>query len=158
MVNNFLGFCVYMPDSKKKIKILFLCTSNSSRSQMAQGWANHLKGNIIEAYSAGVKPGSISKKAIAAMQEAGVDISAQRSKNVNELKGVDFDYVITVCDYAKEQCPVFPKDAKLIHKSFEDPSEVCGTEQEKMEKYREIRDLIKDFVTGMPENIIKLGA
>ncbi|MHC4720975.1 MAG: arsenate reductase ArsC, partial [Planctomycetota bacterium] len=99
---------------KRKLKILFLCTGNACRSQMAEGWARHLKGDRIEAFSAGVTPIGVSTNAIKVMAEAGVDISSHTSKHVDDLLGIDFDYVISVCDYAKELCPIFSGDVKTI--------------------------------------------
>src|SRR5580692_10852949 len=99
----------------EKMKVLFLCTGNSCRSQMAEGWARALKGDVIEAYSAGVEPHGMNARAVEVMREAGVDIAGQRSKHVEELKGVAFDYVVTVCDHAHEACPVFAGDTKIVH-------------------------------------------
>jgi len=112
-----------------KIKVLFLCTGNSCRSQIAEGWARHLKGDVVEAFSAGVSPVGVNSRAIKVMAEAGIDLSEHTSKHVDELTAIDFDYIITLCDIAKEQCPVFSSKAKLIHKGFDDPSFVMGTEQ-----------------------------
>lgn len=138
---------------KEKIKILFLCTGNSCRSQMAEGWAKHLKGDVIEAYSAGVWPSGVNPKTIKVMAEAGVDISSQTSKHVDELLWIDFDYVITLCDNARQQCPVFPGRAKLIHKGFEDPVAVLGSEEKILQAYRKIRDDIKEFIQTLPESL-----
>lgn len=137
----------------QKIRVLFLCVGNSCRSQMAQGWAKHIKGNVIEAYSAGVSPGSLNPKAIEVMKEAGVDISGHRSKHVDELSGIDFDYVVTLCDKARGQCPVFGPAAKVIHRSFEDPSLVTGTAEEVTAAYRNVRDEIRSLVETMPESL-----
>jgi len=103
------------------LKILFLCTGNSCRSQMAEGWARHLKGDLIEAYSAGIEPHGLNPHAVMVMREAGVDISHHRSKHLDELQEVDFDFVITVCSHAHETCPAFPRRARVIHVGFEDP-------------------------------------
>ena len=141
-----------------KLKILFLCTGNSCRSQMAEGWAKHLKGDIIYAYSAGVKPASVSSRAIAVMKEAGVDISNHRSKHINELLNIDFDYVVTVCDSAREQCPIFPRKVKTVHVGFDDPpilSKEAKTEEEALNIYRRVRDEIKMFVEKLLDNIHK---
>jgi arsenate reductase len=138
-----------------KIKILFLCTGNSCRSQMAEGWARHLKGDVIEAYSAGIWPASVNPRTIKVMAEAGVDISKQTSKHVDELLRIDFDYVITLCDNARELCPVFPGKAKLIHKGFEDPIAVLGSEEEKLQAYRKTRDDIKELIETLPESLQK---
>ncbi len=136
-----------------KIKILFLCTGNSCRSQMAEGWARHLKVDVIEAFSAGVNPVSVSRRAIQVMAEAGVDISGHRSKHVDEFSGLDFDYVVTVCDNAKEQCPFFPNARKMIHKSFEDPACAAGSDEQVMASFRKVRDQIRTFVDKMPRNL-----
>src|SRR5436190_20959478 len=105
----------------EKLKVLFLCTGNSCRSQMAEGWARHLKVDVIDAYSAGVEPHGMNALAVNAMAEAGVDITGQRSKHVDELADVPLDYVVTVCDHANETCPVFPGNVKRIHVGFDDP-------------------------------------
>jgi arsenate reductase len=138
-----------MQVSQKKIKILFLCTANSCRSQMAEGWARHLKSEIIEPYSAGVAPAKINSRAIAVMKEAGVDISRQHSKHVEELASINFDYVVTVCDNAREQCPVFTGKANVLHAAFEDPAVATGTPEEVLNVFRKIRDQIKGSVAGM---------
>jgi arsenate reductase len=140
---------------KDKLKILFLCTGNSCRSQMAEGWARHLKSDCIEAFSAGVAPYRLSERATQVMAEAGVDISQQYSKHLDELSGLDFDYVITVCDNAKEQCPLYPKQTKMIHHQFDDPSFVIGTAEQIMAQFRRVRDEIRDFVAAMPQNLEK---
>ncbi|HIJ70347.1 MAG TPA: arsenate reductase ArsC [Planctomycetes bacterium] len=137
----------------RKLKILFLCTGNSCRSQMAEGWAKHLKSSCIEAFSAGVIPVGVSTKAIEVMAEAGVDISRHRSKHVDELLGNEFDYVITVCDYAKELCPIFGGDVKMFHRSFEDPSFTTGTTEQVLAEFRRCRDEIKAFVQTLPESL-----
>jgi arsenate reductase len=105
--------------------VLFLSTGNSCRSQMAEGWARHLRADSVEPYSAGVEPHALDPQAVKAVAEAGVSISGQRSKHVNALKDVDFDYVVTVCDHARAACPVFPGKAKVIHVGFDDPSRLA---------------------------------
>ena len=140
----------------KTLKILFLCTGNSCRSQMAEGWARHLKGDRIEAYSAGIETHGLNPLAVKAMAEAGVDISGHRSKRVDELKGVGFDYVITVCDHAHEHCPLFAGKAKVVHVGFDDPPRLARgakTDGEALAHYRRVRDEIRDFVAGLPENL-----
>jgi arsenate reductase len=139
--------------AKGKIKVLFLCTGNSCRSQMAEGWARHLKGDVIEAYSAGIFPSGVNPKAVKVMAEADVDISSQTSKQVDELLGIDFDYVVTLCDNARELCPVFPGKAKLVHKGFEDPIAVVGSEEKVMQVYRKTRADIKAFIETLPESL-----
>jgi arsenate reductase len=140
-----------MCEAKEKIKVLFLCTGNSCRSQIAEGWAKHLKHDVIEAYSAGIRPIGLNPKTIKVMAEAGVDISDHTSKHIDELVGIDFDYVVTVCDNAREQCPVFPGRAKLFHKAFDDPYFATGSEEEIMAEFRRVRDQIKVFVEELPE-------
>jgi arsenate reductase len=135
----------------KKLKILFLCTANACRSQMAEGWARHLKGDCIEAYSAGVAPGKVSSRAIAVMKEVGIDISARYSKHVDDLSWIDFDYVITVCDNAHRQCPIFPGKAKTMHIAFEDPAAATGTPEEVLAVFRKVRDQIRKFIEKLPE-------
>ncbi len=141
-----------------KLKILFLCTGNSCRSQMAEGWARHLKGDIIEPYSAGIETHGLNSNAVKVMAEAGVDISSHYSKHLNEIKDVSFDWVITVCDNANESCPIFPGKANRFHISFDDPPKLAKnarSEKEALDHYRRVRDEIKNFVQGLPENLIK---
>lgn len=128
-------------------KILFLCTGNSCRSQMAEGWARALKGDVLEAYSAGIETHGLNPNAVKVMAEAGVDISGHRSKHVNELKDVAFDLVVTVCGHANENCPYFP--GKVIHAGFDDPPKLAReakTEEEALDHYRRVRDEIRAFV------------
>jgi arsenate reductase (thioredoxin) len=141
--------------SKKKMKVLFFCTGNSCRSQIAEGWAKHLKGDVMDVYSAGIAPGSLNQMAVKVMAEAGVDISTQRPKHVDELKDIDFDYVVTLCDDTAEHCPVFGGRAAVIHRAFDDPSFAEGSEEDVMAAFRKIRDQIKAFVEGMPENLLR---
>jgi len=108
-----------------KLKVLFLCTGNSCRSQMAEGWARHLKGDVIEPYSAGIETHGLNPLAVKVMAEAGVDISGHRSKNVSELMNVPFDYVVTVCSSANETCPMFPGKGKVVHVGFDDPPKLA---------------------------------
>jgi arsenate reductase len=142
-----------MGKATNKVKVLFLCTGNSCRSQLAEGWARHLKGDVIDAYSAGVLPVGVHPRAVAVMKEAGVDISKQTSKHVNLFLDDDFDYVVTLCDNAREQCPVFPGRVKFVHHSFEDPSFVFGTEEEIMQAFRKTRDMIRTFVETLPDSL-----
>ncbi len=139
-----------MPDAKEKV--LILCTGNSARSQMAEGLFRRAAGDRFEVFSAGVKPTSVRPEAIAVMRELGIDISGQRSKSVDEFRGQEFRYVITVCDNAKESCPVFPGRTERIHWSFEDPAAVAGTEEQRTAAFRQIRDQIAKridaFVAG----------
>jgi len=138
---------------KEKIKILFLCTGNSYRSQMAEGWARHLKSDSIDAYSAGIRPIGVSSRAAKAMAEAGVDISGQRSKHFDEFAGIDFDYVVTLCDNARDKCPLFPGKGKYIHRSFEDPAMAVGSKEDIMAAFRKTRDDIRALVETLPEGL-----
>ncbi len=136
------------------LKVLFLCTGNSCRSQMAEGWARHLKGDVIEPYSAGIEPRRLDARAVEVMAKAGVDISSHKSKHVDELGGIDFDYVVTVCDHAHEHCPVFPGSTRVIHVGFDDPPQLAAsakTEEEALRHYRRVRDEIRAFVEGLPD-------
>ncbi|WP_455278153.1 arsenate reductase ArsC [[Eubacterium] cellulosolvens] len=131
-----------------KKKILFICTHNSARSQMAEGLIKSQYGEQFEVYSAGIKPTKVSPYAIKAMSEIGIDISKHQSKSVNSFEGIEFDYVITVCDQAKESCPFFPGAKLFIHKSFEDPSSLEGTEEEIMENFRKAREQIREWIVN----------
>lgn len=136
------------------IKVLFLCTGNSCRSQMAEGWAHALKSDVIEPYSAGIEKHGMNPYAVKVMAEAGADISKQHSKLVEELGGIHFDYVVTVCGHAHESCPVFLGKAKVVHVGFDDPpklAQLCRSEEEKLNVYRRVRDEIKAFVATLPE-------
>jgi arsenate reductase len=140
----------------RKVKVLFLCTGNSCRSQMAEGWARHLKGDSIEPYSTGIEPRGLDPRAVKVMTEAGVDISGHRSKRVDELETIQFDYVVTVCDQAHELCPLFPGRTKVIHVGFDDPpglAEQAESEQEALSHYRRVRDEIRQFVESLPESL-----
>jgi len=123
-------------------RVLILCTGNSARSQMAEGLLRHLAGDRFEVASAGVSPTQVRPEAITAMREIGIDISRHHSKSVDGFTGQNFDYVITVCDNANEQCPVFPANTKRIHWSFEDPAAVDGDEQTRLTVFRRVRDEI----------------
>lgn len=141
---------------KSPLKILFLCTGNSCRSQMAEGWARHLKSDTIEAWSAGIETHGVHPRAVQVMAETGVDISGHTSKNVTELLDIPFDYVITVCGHARENCPIFPGKAKVIHVGFDDPPALAALmedEEEKLACYRRVRDEIHAFVETLPEAI-----
>ena len=146
-----------MCSDKEKIKVLFLCTGNSCRSQIAEGWARHLKGNIIDVYSAGIRPIGVSPRAIKVMAEEGVDISTQKSQHLSEFSEIDFDYVITLCDNAAENCPVFSGQAKVLHKPFEDPYFASGSEEDIMETFRKVRNEIRGFIEEMPNNLKDSG-
>ena len=137
-----------------KIKVLFLCTGNSCRSQMAEGWARHLRGDAIEPHSAGIEAHGLNPLAVRAMAEAGVDISRHHSKHVSELMDVPFDHVVTVCGHANEHCPVFPGEAKVIHVGFDDPPALAAgakNDEEALAHYCRVRDEIKAFVETLPD-------
>lgn len=145
-----------MPKAVQKLKVLFLCTGNSCRSQMAEGWARHLKGGVIEPYSAGIETHGLNPNAVKVMAEAGVDISGQRSKHVSEVMDTSFDYVVTVCDDAHESCPFFPGRATIVHRSFDDPprlAEQANNEQEVLDCYRRVRDDIRRFIESLPDGL-----
>jgi len=140
----------------RKLKVLFLCTGNACRSQMAEGWTRHLKGDTIEAYSAGIETHGLDPLAVKVMAEAGVDISGRRSKLVSEPAEMEFDYVVTVCDAAREQCPFFRGRATVVHVGFDDPPHLArdaATEEEALTHYRRVRDEIKEFVEKLPERL-----
>ena len=142
---------------KPKLKVLFLCTGNSCRSQMAEGWARALRGDGVEAYSAGIETHGMNPNAVKVMAEAGVDISGQRSKNVSELADVPFDYVITVCGHANESCPLWLSGkARVIHVGFDDPPRLAKSaesEEEALDIYRRVRDEIAAYVRTLPESL-----
>ena len=142
-----------MSEKPEKTKVLFVCTGNMCRSQMAEGWAKRLKSETIEAYSAGVSPAGVSSRAIAVMAEADVDISSHKSQHVDEFSGIEFDHVITLCDNAKERCPVFAGNARLVHRAFHDPVMMMGTDDEIMAAFRKVRDEIKAFIETLPESL-----
>lgn len=138
----------------RKLNILFLCTGNTCRSQMAEGLARHLKSDVIDAYSAGVDPGEMNLRAIKCMAEIGIDISDYKPKSIESLGEITFDVVITLCDHANESCPLFPGKTKKLHRGFEDPpklAENAATEEEAMGHYRRIRDEIRAFVEKLPD-------
>ncbi len=145
-----------MTTQPDQIKVLFLCTGNSCRSQMAEGWARALKPGLIQAWSAGVEPKALDPRAVRVMAEAGVDISGQRAKDVAELAGIAFDYVVTLCDHARESCPLFPGPVKRVHAGFPDPPHLARDardEEEALGHYRRVRDQIQDFVAAMPGSL-----
>lgn len=138
-------------------KVLFLCTGNSCRSQMAEGWARHLQGDRCEPYSAGIETHGLNPRAVKVMAEVGVDISGHRSKHVDELRDVEFDYVVTVCGHASEHCPLFPGKARVIHVGFDDPPKLAAgatSEEERLSHYRRVRDEIRAFVERLPELLV----
>lgn len=137
-----------------KMKVLFLCTGNSCRSQMAEGWARHLKGDELEPYSAGIETHGLNPRAVKVMAEAGVDITGHHSKLLGDLSPVDLDVVVTVCGHAHETCPVFPGSTRVVHHGFGDPPKLAQgakTEEEALVHYRRVRDEIKAYVETLPE-------
>ncbi len=143
--------------SHKKLNILFLCTGNSCRSQMAEGWARHLKGDVIQAYSAGIETHGLNPNAVKVMAEAGVDISGHKSEDVKDLLHIPFDTVVTVCGHANEHCPLFPGEAKVVHVGFDDPPALARalaaqgvSEEAQLDCYRRVRDEIKAFIEQLP--------
>ena len=134
--------------------ILFLCTGNSCRSQMAEGWARHFFADRFEAYSAGIEMHGLNPLAVQVMAEMGVDISGHRSKHIEELKNIAFDLVVTVCDHAHEHCPVLLGKTKVIHVGFDDPPRLAvaaSTDEERLDCYRRVRDAIRSFIANLPD-------
>ncbi|MEN6333078.1 MAG: arsenate reductase ArsC, partial [Phycisphaerales bacterium] len=145
-----------MQKAVRKLRVLFLCTGNSCRSQMAEGWARRLKGDLIEPYSAGIETHGLNPNAVKVMAEAGVDISGHRSKHVDEVRDIPFDYVVTVCDDAHESCPLFPGRTRVVHAGFDDPPRLAAqakNEQEALNHYRRVRDEIRRFVESLPDGL-----
>ncbi|OYQ45497.1 protein tyrosine phosphatase [Flavobacterium cyanobacteriorum] len=126
-------------------KILVLCTGNSCRSQIAEGYLKYFAGNTAQVYSAGIETHGVNPKAVRVMAEDGIDISGHTSNHVDEYAGIHFDYVITVCDNANESCPVFPGGAQKFHHNFPDPARATGTGQEILDEFRSVRDMIKKY-------------
>jgi len=141
----------------RRPRVLFLCTGNSCRSQMAEGWARQLQSDRLEPFSAGIKRHGLNPRAVQVMAEAGVDISGHSSQSLEDLESLDFDYVVTVCGHAHETCPVFPGNAKVVHVGFDDPprlAEQAASEEEALQHYRRVRDEIRDFVKKLPECLL----
>ena len=144
---------------KEKIQVLFLCTGNSCRSQMAEGLCQHFQGETIEAYSAGIEKQKLNPLAVKVMSEIGVDISEQFSKMIEDLEAKEFDFVITLCDHASETCPFFPAKTSVFHKGFDDPPRLAAEasdEEEAMIHYRRVRDEIKEFILSLPTVLEKV--
>jgi arsenate reductase len=131
--------------------VLILCTGDSARSQMAEGLLRHDAGGRFTVESAGTHPGRVREEAVAAMREVGIDISGHRSKHVDEFAGRAFDYVLTVCDHAREACPIFPGATAMLHHSFADPAAVEGSEEQRMAAFRRVRDEIREYLKGFAE-------
>lgn len=139
-----------------RLKVLFLCTGNSCRSQMAEGWARALHGGRIEAASAGIEAHGLNPRAVQVMAEAGVDIAGQRSKTIDQLERTDFDFVITVCGSADARCPTLPGAARRLHRGFDDPPALARgarTEEDALAPYRRVRDEIRDFIQALPTQL-----
>jgi arsenate reductase (thioredoxin) len=136
-----------MPDKKR---VLILCTGNSARSQMAEGLLRHDASDRFEVFSAGTRPSQVRPEAISVMREVGIDISGHRSKDVDEFTNQSFDYVLTVCDDAKESCPIFPGQAMRIHQSFDDPAELHGSQEERLAIFRRVRDELRTYLSHFP--------
>jgi arsenate reductase len=138
---------------QRQLNVLFLCTGNSCRSQMAEGWARRLCGDSIQPYSAGIEKHGLNRNAVRVMREAGVDISDHTSKTLDDLTGVEFDYVVTVCGHAHETCPRFPGAATVVHVGFDDPPKLAANEADEeraLDHYRRVRDEIRDFIQTLP--------
>lgn len=133
-----------------KQRVLILCTGNSARSQMAEGLLRHDAGERFDVESAGSNPGHVRPEAIAVMKEVGIDLSGHRSKHVDEFANESFDYVLTVCDNARESCPIFPGHGNRFHKAFDDPAVLQGTEQERLALFRRVRDEIRNYLKVFP--------
>ena len=134
----------------QQTKVLFLCTGNSARSQMAEGLLRHDAGDRFDVESAGTRPSRVRPEAIAVMRELGIDISGHRSKSVDEFAGQQFEYVLTVCDNARETCPIYPGHANRLHHRFDDPAAVDGDEEQRLAAFRRVRDEIRDYLRGFP--------
>jgi arsenate reductase (thioredoxin) len=144
----------------EKLKLLFLCTGNSCRSQMAEAWTRELKNDLIEVFSAGVETHGLNPNAVKVMAEVGIDISDHKSKSINEFLDLDLDVVVTVCNHAQKTCPYFPSKCRIIHAGFDDPPQIAhklalqGADKDtQMECYRKVRDEIRDFVEALPGNL-----
>lgn len=143
---------------KKKETVLFLCTGNSCRSQMAEAWTRHMRKEVLEPFSAGLKPKGVDPRAARAMQEVGIDISGQSSKDMGALGERPFDFVVTLCDNAHESCPFFPAKTRVVHRGFDDPPRLAAgaeSDDEAMTHYRRVRDEIRDFVQQLPEALLE---
>lgn len=138
-----------------KKRVLVLCTGNSCRSQIAEGYLRHFAGDSAEVYSAGVETHGVNPRAIETMKEDGIDISGHTSNNVDEYRYVDFDYVITVCDNARERCPYFPSNAVKLHQNFPDPAKAQGTEDEIKAEFSRVRDMIKAYCKQFVDDNLK---
>jgi arsenate reductase len=132
-------------------RVLILCTGNSARSQMAEGLLRHEAGDRFEVFSAGTQPSHVRAEAVTVMREIGVDLTSHRSKHVDEFLGQPFDYVLTVCDHAREVCPIFPGATRTLHHAFDDPAAVEGSEDTRLNAFRRVRDELRGYLRGFPE-------
>ena len=142
------------------LKLLFLCTGNSCRSQMGEGWTRYLKGDSIEAFSAGIETHGLNPHMVKVMAEAGVDVTSQKSENIRDFADLDLDFVVTVCGHAHETCPVFPANCKVVHSGFPDPPKMAkelaekgASEEEQLACYRQVRDEIRAYVESLPVSL-----
>lgn len=142
-------------DFKTRLQVLVLCTGNSCRSQIAEGYLRHFAGDIAEVYSAGIETHGVNSKAIKTMKEDGIDISGQASNSISEYRDVEFDYVITVCDNAKESCPSFPTGAVKLHCNFPDPAQATGTPEQIMEQFGKVRDMIREYTQSFVNEYLR---
>ena len=133
-------------------RVLILCTGNSARSQMAEGLLRHDAGDRFEVFSAGTQPSHVRAEAVAVLREIGVDITSHRSKHVDEFRGEGFDYVLTVCDHAREVCPIFPGARRTLHRAFDDPAAVDGTEDVRLKAFRRVRDELRAYLRTFPDS------
>jgi arsenate reductase (thioredoxin) len=139
-----------------KLKVLFLCTGNSCRSQMAEGWARHLKSDVIQAFSAGLEAHGLNPNAVKVMHESGVDITPQKSKRVEEVETIPFDIVVIVCGHAEENCPIFSCATTVLYHRFDDPpklAKTAKTDEEALGHFRRVRDEIRSFIETLPEGL-----
>lgn len=139
-------------------KILVLCTGNSCRSQIAHGYLNNFAKNELEVYSAGIETHGVNPKAIAVMREDGIDISGHTSNNISEYADIEFDFVITVCDHAKERCPYFPAKVKTFHFNFPDPAKATGSPEEIMNEFRRVRAMIREYISDFIQNYVNVSS
>lgn len=139
-----------MEPKVEKKRVLFICTHNSARSQIAEGLLNALYNDRYKAYSAGTEPSTVNPLAVQVIEEIGIDISHHRSKGVSEFLGMEIEYVVTICDHARQRCPFFPGGKQIVHKGFEDLTAFGGSEEERMALFRQVRDDIRDWIEETP--------
>jgi arsenate reductase (thioredoxin) len=141
-----------------KKRVLVLCTGNSCRSQIAHGYLNFFSNNDLEVYSAGIETHGVNPRAIAVMKEDGIDISHHTSNKIDEYKDLEFEFVLTVCDNAKENCPFFPSKVKTFHQNFPDPAKGKGTEDQIMDEFRKVRDMIRQYTSDFIKNYVNISS